>query len=141
VSVPMQVSAPGVDFRLSLAPLGMLAGDPTIRLEPTAMTRATITPDGPGAIQARWQHDPGKVTLSAWGDGASWLLDRGSDLADTRNIRQCFASAPTERHRGCVHRVNTGPTGTSRLACACSRSGAGRNDTKSGSRFNLSNPA
>lgn len=54
MSVPMQVSAPGVDFRLSLAPLGMLAGDPTIRLEPTAMTRATITPDGPGAIQARW---------------------------------------------------------------------------------------
>lgn len=89
-----QLIAPGVDFRLSLAPLGMLAGDPTIRLEPTAMTRAMVTPDGPGAIRARWQHDPGEVTLTAWGDGASWLLDRGSDLLGANDDTTSFT--PTD---------------------------------------------
>lgn len=90
----VQLIAPGIDFRLSLAPLGMLAGDPTIRLEPTAMTRATITPDGPGALQARWQQGPGEVTLTAWGDGASWLLDRGSDLLGANDDATSFT--PTD---------------------------------------------
>ncbi len=90
----VQVVAPGVDYRLTFAPLAMLAGDPTIRLERNAMTRSTITPEGPGAIQARWQPDSGEVILTAWGDGASWLLDNGSDLLGASDDATSFA--PTD---------------------------------------------
>lgn len=88
------VPAHGIDTRLTLSPLAMLAGDPTIGLEPTGMTRATITPDGPGAIEVRWQQAPGEVTLTAWGDGASWLLARGSDLVGANDDADAFT--PTD---------------------------------------------
>lgn len=84
------LTATGIDFRRTLAPLAMLGGDPTVRIGHGFFERGTFTPDGVGAIQARWQHDPGKVTLSAWGDGASWLLERGSDLLGANDDATSF---------------------------------------------------
>lgn len=74
------MAAPGIDFRLTLAPLVMLTGDPTIRLDPTTVMRATFTPEGPGAIRAQWHPERSEIELTSYGDGKSWLMERGPGL-------------------------------------------------------------
>lgn len=54
----------------------MLKGDPTIRVAPGVVERATWTPEGPGAIRATWQSGEPKVNVETFGDGGSWLIDR-----------------------------------------------------------------
>lgn len=70
------VSVPGLDIGATLRPLAMLAGDPTIRLGENLIERATITPDGPGALRITWQPGSGYAEVATFGDGAGWLLER-----------------------------------------------------------------
>ena len=68
--------APGVDLSLTMSPLAMLFGDPTIRLGANSVVRATFTPDGTGVIRAVWQPGVPEVAVEVSGDGGHWLLER-----------------------------------------------------------------
>jgi 3-methyladenine DNA glycosylase/8-oxoguanine DNA glycosylase len=70
----------GIDSASSLAVLLMLPGDPTVRLEPTRLRRATLTPDGPGSIDLRWGADGGTAQVDTHGPGADWLRTRAAGL-------------------------------------------------------------
>jgi len=61
-----------IDLRFALGPLVRGAGDPTMRVSSTAAIRASVTPDGPAAIEIRVA-GPG-VNAWAWGPGADHLL-------------------------------------------------------------------
>jgi 3-methyladenine DNA glycosylase/8-oxoguanine DNA glycosylase len=62
-----------LDLRFVLGPLVRGAGDPTMRVAAGATIRASVTPDGPGAIELRV--DGRAVRAWAWGQGAEHLLD------------------------------------------------------------------
>jgi 3-methyladenine DNA glycosylase/8-oxoguanine DNA glycosylase len=62
-----------IDLRFVLGPLVRGAGDPTMRVAAGAAIRASVTPDGPGAIEVRTTG--GGVDAWAWGPGADRLLD------------------------------------------------------------------
>ena len=47
--------------------------DPTTRVLPGEVWRATRTPDGPGTVHIR--HVDDELVSEAWGPGAAWLLD------------------------------------------------------------------
>lgn len=61
-----------IDLRFVLGPLVRGAGDPTMRLSSTAAIRASVTPDGPAAIEIRVAGSG--VNAWAWGPGADHLL-------------------------------------------------------------------
>ena len=62
-----------IDLRFVLGPLVRGAGDPTMRVSAGAAIRASMTPDGPGAIEIRGTE--AGVDAWAWGPGAGHLLD------------------------------------------------------------------
>lgn len=73
------VGLPGpLDLALTLGPLRHWATDPTIRISSREAWRATRTPDGPGTERIALTDGGARVT--AWGPGASWLLDAAPDL-------------------------------------------------------------
>jgi 3-methyladenine DNA glycosylase/8-oxoguanine DNA glycosylase len=74
------VSANGIDLASSFAVLTMLPGDPTLRLEPGRLRRATLTPDGPGTLDIQWSADHTTARVAAHGPGADWLRDRVTGL-------------------------------------------------------------
>ena len=61
------------DLRVVLGPLRRGRADPTLRFGPDGVWRASLTPLGPGTLHlvARSSF----VEATAWGPGASWLLD------------------------------------------------------------------
>ena len=61
-----------IDLRFVLGPLVRGAGDPTMRVSSTAAIRASVTPDGPAAIEIRVAG--AGVNARAWGPGADHLL-------------------------------------------------------------------
>jgi 3-methyladenine DNA glycosylase/8-oxoguanine DNA glycosylase len=61
-----------VDLRTVLGPLARGAGDPTMRVASGAAIRASVTPDGPGAIELRVDRTTARAW--AWGPGAGFLL-------------------------------------------------------------------
>lgn len=67
-----------LDVRPSLAPLRMGRWDPTIRLAPDQVLRASWTPDGPATLHARAA--TGEAACEAWGPGADWALDHAPGL-------------------------------------------------------------
>ena len=62
-----------VDLRAFLGPLARGSGDPTMRVAAGAAIRASVTADGPGAIEIRV--DGAAAHAHAWGPGAALLLD------------------------------------------------------------------
>lgn len=62
-----------IDLRFVLGPLVRGAGDPTMRVAAGAAIRASVTPEGPGAIEIRVAGSG--VDAWAWGPGADHLLD------------------------------------------------------------------
>lgn len=54
-----------LDLGLTIAPVGHGSGDPTLRIGPHGVWRATRTPDGPITLQLRMRG--GEVLVSAWG--------------------------------------------------------------------------
>ena len=67
-----------IDLRSVLGALVRGAGDPTLRVDAGAAIRASVTPDGPGAIELRVASaagEPPEIRAWAWGPGADRLLD------------------------------------------------------------------
>ena len=62
-----------VDLRAVLGPLARGSGDPTMRVAAAVAIRASVTPDGPAAIEIRV--DGAAAHARAWGPGAGALLD------------------------------------------------------------------
>lgn len=89
---PARVGAPGsggltrrwrpdgpLDPVATLRPLRRGAGDPTFRLEPGVLWRATGTPAGPATL--RLTRDPdGTIVATAWGAGRRWILEQLPEL-------------------------------------------------------------
>ena len=72
VSKVVELDRP-VDLRAFLGPLARGSGDPTMRVAATAAIRASVTPDGPAAIEIRV--DGATARARAWGAGAGHLLE------------------------------------------------------------------
>ncbi len=70
-----RLAAPGIDLRVTLHPIGVYDNDPTHRRTSSSFSKAVLTPDGPGTMRLDW-NGSGDVIATAWGAGASWLLDR-----------------------------------------------------------------
>jgi 3-methyladenine DNA glycosylase/8-oxoguanine DNA glycosylase len=68
----IQLEAP-LDLRALLGPLVRGSGDPTIRVASAAAIRASVTPEGPAAIEIRVENAVARAW--AWGPGAEQLLD------------------------------------------------------------------
>ncbi len=76
------------DLERTLAPLAHGRGDPTIRIEPDRVRRATRTPAGPAAEELV-RTGPG-VTVRAWGPGAAWAVAHAPDLLGLRDRPAAF---------------------------------------------------
>ena len=74
----IRLDAP-LDLRLTLAPLWRGRGDPTLRIGPDGVWRATRTPDGTATIHlvVRWPD----LVAEAWGLGAAWALEHSPAMA------------------------------------------------------------
>jgi 3-methyladenine DNA glycosylase/8-oxoguanine DNA glycosylase len=100
------VSTGDVDLGLTLAPMSMLTRDPTLRLEPGRLQRATLTPDGPGTITVTWDVSQPEAHVATYGEGAAWLAGRAPAMLGLLDDVAGFA--PTtgplrdiwRRHRG-----------------------------------------
>lgn len=64
-----------IDLRSTMKPIGISRRDPTIRWTSNSFAKAVLTPHGPGTMQLVWD-GAGSTQATAWGSGASWLLDR-----------------------------------------------------------------
>lgn len=67
-------------------------GDPTIRIEPRALWRATGTPEGPATIHLE-VHDR-RVDARTWGPGAGWLIDRAGLLVGIDDVSELHTTHP-----------------------------------------------
>ncbi|HTC86394.1 MAG TPA: hypothetical protein VK656_06795 [Candidatus Acidoferrum sp.] len=68
-----------LDLRSTLAPLWRGRGDPTMRMAPNGVWRATRTPEGTGTIHL--QHGGSTLRVTAWGAGSEWLLEHAPEIA------------------------------------------------------------
>lgn len=90
----------------TLGTLAFLHGDPTIRLQRGRFERATVTPDGIGAIAITWDADASDAHAETFGDGADWLLARAPQLLGCHDDVAAFdpTTQPLRdlwrRHRG-----------------------------------------
>jgi 3-methyladenine DNA glycosylase/8-oxoguanine DNA glycosylase len=69
-----------VDLARTLFPLRRGTGDPTMRIEPGSVWRATRTPQGPAAVHVSPVPSSASLHAEAWGPGADWALDNAPDL-------------------------------------------------------------
>lgn len=67
-----------LDLPRTLGPLRHGRNDPTMRLGPRGMLRASRTPDGPVTLRLDLRGD--EILAEAWGPGASWALDQAPRL-------------------------------------------------------------
>ncbi len=67
-----------LDLRLTLAPLRLGRGDPTISLGADHCWRATRTPEGPTTTHLRVA--AGELTVEAWGPGRTWAVEHACRL-------------------------------------------------------------
>lgn len=67
----LALSAP-LDLRRTLGPLRTGRADPSLRLEPRAALRASLTPQGPATVHLRVRD--GRLEATGWGAGAGWAL-------------------------------------------------------------------
>jgi 3-methyladenine DNA glycosylase/8-oxoguanine DNA glycosylase len=67
-----------LDVSLTFGPLRRGRGDPTMRLSPTGLWRATRTPRGPASI--RLTIHVRDIEVWAWGPGADWALETAPEL-------------------------------------------------------------
>jgi 3-methyladenine DNA glycosylase/8-oxoguanine DNA glycosylase len=81
-----------IDLRASLAPLAHGLGDPTIRIGPDGIWRATRTPSGPATI--RIVAGGTMIRVVAWGPGAAWAIETAADLVGANDRPEAL----TARH-------------------------------------------
>jgi 3-methyladenine DNA glycosylase/8-oxoguanine DNA glycosylase len=75
--VVVELAAP-IDLAATLWPVAHGRGDPTIRIGPDGVWRATRTPLGPATMRLVPQAT--SITVTAWGDGAPWVVEHARDL-------------------------------------------------------------
>ncbi len=100
----LELPLAGADLDGSLQTLAMLPRDPTVRLRPGHLARATTTPQGPATLLASWSGDV--ATVRTAGEGAAWLRARAAGALGLLDDASGFA--PREqplrdlwrRHRG-----------------------------------------
>jgi len=83
-----------IDLALTLAPLRHGRLDPTIRIAPSAVLRATRTPDGPATLHlsaGAGAEASGEIVARAWGPGAQWALDAAPALCGLTDDVSTFA--------------------------------------------------
>ena len=69
---------PTYDLARTLGSLAHGRGDPTIRIEPDRIQRATRTPEGPATEELARAGQA--IVVRAWGAGAAWAVGRAPDL-------------------------------------------------------------
>src|SRR5688500_5554277 len=79
-----------IDVRRTLAPLRRGRDDPTMRLLPGAVWRATRTPAGPATLALTAAGDD-RVEAEAWGPGSTWVLEQAPELLGANDDRSGFA--------------------------------------------------
>jgi 3-methyladenine DNA glycosylase/8-oxoguanine DNA glycosylase len=67
-----------VDLRLTLGPLCRGRGDPTMRIGPDGVWRASRTPSGPATLHIVLRGN--EVVVRAWGEGGAWAADQALEL-------------------------------------------------------------
>lgn len=67
-----------IDLRLTLGPLRRGHSDPCMRIDGDGIWRASLTPEGPATVHLTAAH--GRITVQAWGPGASWAVDAAPAL-------------------------------------------------------------
>jgi 3-methyladenine DNA glycosylase/8-oxoguanine DNA glycosylase len=89
-AVERTVAATGpLDLRRTLRPLRRGASDPTIRVDPTGVWRATRTPDGPASLHLA-PAGGCEVRVRAWGPGAARALEAAPALIGATDDRAGF---------------------------------------------------
>lgn len=78
-----------VDLDLVLPPFVRGSGDPTSHVGRGGWWFAWTTPEGPVTLHLR--DEGGEIAASAWGRGASWMLERVPDLVGGRDDPSGFA--------------------------------------------------
>ena len=87
------VAAPRrISLRATLGPLHRGVGDPTMRVAPGEVVRASRTPEGP--VAARFVEIGSGVEAEAFGPGARWLLERAEAWVGALDDDSDFDPAP-----------------------------------------------
>ena len=76
------------DFGRTVAVLRAGRRDPTVRLGPGELWKASRTPDGPGTVHLTYRE--GVVRAEGYGPGGDWLLARADALAGLRDDPAAF---------------------------------------------------
>jgi hypothetical protein len=79
----LEVDVTGIDLAATLGGLDWLPRDPTLRCTPGRFERATLTPEGPGAVAVTWSGSTARVETD--GPGGGWLAARAEDLLGCRD--------------------------------------------------------
>ncbi|MHB8671009.1 MAG: DNA-3-methyladenine glycosylase family protein, partial [Acidimicrobiales bacterium] len=82
-----------VDLRLTLGPIQHGRRDPTVRIGPEDMWRATLSPDGPVTTHLRVRPSLGEVAVRAWGPGSAWALEATPALLGADDDEEGFDPA------------------------------------------------
>ncbi|TPW10025.1 MAG: hypothetical protein FD127_3939 [Acidimicrobiaceae bacterium] len=77
--------------RETLAPLRYGSNDPTTKLSPGELWRATLTPLGPATVHLDWRD--GSLREQVWGPGADWLHATVAHLIGDRDQPFVFTNA------------------------------------------------
>jgi 3-methyladenine DNA glycosylase/8-oxoguanine DNA glycosylase len=83
------VAVEPLDLALTMAPLAHGTGDRTIRLSAGEVWRATLTPAGSATV--RLHRVKGGVAASAWGAGATWMIEHAPELVGATDEPPSFA--------------------------------------------------
>jgi 3-methyladenine DNA glycosylase/8-oxoguanine DNA glycosylase len=82
-----------VDLAASLRPLVASASDPTIRVRPARLLRASRTPAGPATLEVR-QLAPDRFEARAFGPGSAWAMAAAPGLVGARDDLTGFDPSP-----------------------------------------------
>ncbi|HZQ28447.1 MAG TPA: hypothetical protein VFA94_12180 [Acidimicrobiales bacterium] len=80
----LRLRAP-LDLRLTLWPLHHGGIDPTMRIGPDGVWRATRTPEGAATVHLALGGGRSELRVQAWGPGAAWAVERVPDLVGERD--------------------------------------------------------
>ncbi len=85
-----------IDLSATFFPMRRGTGDPTARIGPGEVWRATRTPEGPATVHAA--SVASGVVVRAWGDGRAWVLDRAEAWLGVSPGVEAFAPPPGPVH-------------------------------------------
>ncbi len=84
------VAPPGYDLLRSQVSIRLGPLDPTMRIEPGCVWRATRAPCGPASYRLRRRGD--RIEVTAWGEGAVWVIEHASALTGVDDDPSAFVT-------------------------------------------------